>query len=226
MSARKKEEEKLELQIKAPNFRELVLQIKGMPGVPYVQNKFGTTAREKMKSNMENPMAKKRGAKREPRDFDLNFRESLRRSPEGWFGIHAGGLRAGMISACRTVGFTMTRAKLGFFIQADGFDADDGMPLVRIQGAEPERFDSLVKNETGVADIRARGRFVGWHARLRIRYDADMFAAQDIVNLLMRMGLQVGLGAGRYDSENSTGLGWGLFEIAGEIADKRISSPI
>ena len=56
----------------------------------------------------------------------------------------------------------------------------------------------------------------GWEADVRIRYDGDQFTASDVVNLLARAGLQVGIGEGRPDSKKSTGMGWGLFEIAKE----------
>jgi hypothetical protein len=52
-----------------------------------------------------------------------------------------------------------------------------------------------------------------WSAALRIRYDAGMLTADDIVNLISRVGLQVGVGEGRPDSKQSAGLGFGLFEI-------------
>jgi hypothetical protein len=48
---------------------------------------------------------------------------------------------------------------------------------------------------------------------LRIRYDAGMFTSDAMVNLISRVGLQVGIGEGRPDSKNSAGLGYGLFEI-------------
>jgi hypothetical protein len=48
---------------------------------------------------------------------------------------------------------------------------------------------------------------------LNMRWDADQFSADDIINLLMRVGLQVGIGEGRYDSKKSAGLGWGGFEV-------------
>jgi hypothetical protein len=52
-----------------------------------------------------------------------------------------------------------------------------------------------------------------WSATLRIRYDAGMLTDSDVVNLLARVGLQVGIGEGRPDSKQSAGLGFGLFEL-------------
>jgi len=52
-----------------------------------------------------------------------------------------------------------------------------------------------------------------WGATVRIRYDEDQFTAEDVVNLLLRAGQQVGIGEGRPYSKTSNGLGFGLFKI-------------
>jgi hypothetical protein len=46
-----------------------------------------------------------------------------------------------------------------------------------------------------------------------VRFDADQFTLRDIANLLLRAGMQVGVGEGRPDSKKSCGMGWGTFEI-------------
>ena len=55
----------------------------------------------------------------------------------------------------------------------------------------------------------------GWEAALRVQYDADQFTRHDVTNLLVRVGLQVGIGEGRPDSRKSNGQGWGLFDVRG-----------
>jgi hypothetical protein len=107
----------------------------------------------------------------------------------------------------------MTRAKLSIFIEADGVSRD-GTPLVRIYG-EPEMHTGHVRNETGVVDIRARPMWREWSLKLRVRYDAEQFTVTDVANLIMRAGMQVGVGEGRPDSKKSTGMGWGTFTIEG-----------
>jgi hypothetical protein len=44
-------------------------------------------------------------------------------------------------------------------------------------------------------------------------YCQSSFTANDVVNLIARVGLQVGIGEGRPDSKESAGLGYGLFEV-------------
>jgi hypothetical protein len=108
----------------------------------------------------------------------------------------------------------MTRAKLSLFVVADGFDKLDGTPLVKITKGKPHYVEHAVRNESGVADIRPRPMWdEGWEAEVRLTWDADQFSTIDVANLLMRVGLQVGIGEGRPDSKNSAGMGWGTFVL-------------
>jgi hypothetical protein len=75
--------------------------------------------------------------------------------------------------ACRVAGLVMTKMKLSFFINADGYDTN-GTPLVRIYG-EPQIHKDSVRNETGVVDIRWRPMWIDWHAFLDVRWDSDQF---------------------------------------------------
>lgn len=198
--------------VAAPNLRIIRVLIRG--DTPYVQHKFSKKAIGKMKGAQE-AGAKSRGKKvREPRNFAGEVEESTHRTSDGWCGIPAPAFRAAMISACRVAGLVMTRAKLSVFILADGFDAEDGTPLVRITKGEPSPLESAVRLESGVASVVWRPMWgPGWEALVGVRYDADQFDATSVVNLLARAGLQVGVGEGRPDSKRSSGQGWGTFEI-------------
>jgi hypothetical protein len=196
--------------IEAPKFEMADITIKGT--APYVQSKFSQKAREQMRLKQESGQRAKKGSAREGKDFMATYEAAKHVSRQGWIGIPAPSFRNAMISACRIVGFKMTLAKLSVFVEADGFDADDGTPLVKIIG-EPRVHEGLVRNQTGVADVRWRPMWEEWSAVVRVRWDAAQFSAQDVVNLLSRAGAQVGIGEGRPDSKSSNGLGWGLFEV-------------
>lgn len=199
--------------IKAPTMGQGRFRIVGT--APYVQNAFPAKAREMMKAKQMAGSQAKKGAKRDPKDFDLCYQQAQHISREGWGGIPAPGFRAGLISACRLVDFKMTRAKLSLFVVADGFDRLDGTPLVKITKGEPHYVEHAVRNESGVADIRPRPMWdEGWEAEVGLTWDADQFSTVDVANLLMRVGLQVGVGEGRPDSKNSAGMGWGTFILA------------
>lgn len=203
------------LQIPAPKFKTAAFLLTGT--APYVSNKFSAEAREMMRAKQEAGSQAKKGSKREAKDFDKCFRESMHAFPDGTYGVPATCFRQAMVSACRIVGFKMTLAKLALFVLPDGEDCDDASPLVRFTKGEPEHFESCTRNETGVADIRVRGKWAtGWQIRLRVQYDSDMFSATDVRNLLERVGVQVGIGAGRPDSKTSCGQGWGTFSVEAE----------
>ena len=198
--------------IKAPNMQRARFTLRGL--VPYVQNRFSEKAINMMKAKQEAGSRANKSREKSPKDFALGYEQSQHVSTDGWKGIPAGAFRKAMISACRLVDFKMTLAKLSLFVEQDSFDAVDGTPLVRITKGESRYVEHFVRNETGVADIRPRAMWdPGWEAILTVRWDGDQFSAQDVVNLLSRVGLQVGVGEGRPDSRNSAGMGWGLFEV-------------
>lgn len=205
--------------ITAPNLQVAKFRVIG--DAPMVQNKFSSRTLEGMaKEQQQGPSAKK-DKKREPKDFDRCCKEATHISDKGWYGLPASAFRAGLISTCRLLQFPMTLAKLSIFVLADGYETDKFgvQPLVKITKGKPTRTDFAVRNATGVADIRPRPMWApGWEAIVTIRFDADQFTLPDVTNLLARMGAQVGIGAGRPDSKDSAGMGWGTFRIAEKAA--------
>lgn len=198
--------------IKEPDIRVATFRIIGT--APLVQCAFSAKAKAQIRETQEAGSTARGKKKREPKNFEELCEAAVHRSHEGWAGIPAGAFRAAMISACRLVGFKMTLAKLSVFVEADGFDREDGTPLVRINGGDYRRVEHHVRNATGVVDLRTRPMWEDWGAELKIRFDGDQFVLSDVANLLSRVGLQVGIGEGRPDSRASAGMGWGLFRLA------------
>lgn len=197
--------------IKAPNFAQASFHIRGT--APLVIHRFSAKTKNEMKLKMETGKAASSRKNREAKDTNDLYNEARYTSKEGWDGFHAAALRNAMISACRLVGFKMTLAKLSVFIVADGWDkVEPQIPLVRIIG-EPVKQEDMARVETGQPYVTVRAAYHNWEAKIKIRWDADQFTVDDITNLLMRVGVQVGLCEGRPDSKNSAGMGWGLFEI-------------
>lgn len=204
----------VEVRIEAPKFEYFKARIEGT--APYVQNKFSVKARNMIRATQEAGSQSKSKRKREAKNFDECFQNALYKFPGGGYGMPASAFRQAMVSACRLVGFKMTLAKLSVMVQADGYDEEDGTPLVKIVKGDPVYHETYVRNASGVVDLRARPMWrEGWQAEVCIGYDADQFSQKDIVNLLSRVGMQVGIGEGRPDSKDSCGLGWGLFKIMG-----------
>lgn len=216
-TTRKKAPAKIEdktVSIPAPNFETRLFTIRGTS--PFVQHRFSEKARNAMREAQEAGSAAKKGKKRQPRDFKADYEGAQYKTKKGKNGIPAAAFRNAMVSACKIVGFHMTKGKLAIFVEADDYDKDDNTGLVLFTKGEPEYHEGAVRNATGVADLRARPMWEpGWEMDVRIRYDADMFTELDVTNLLLRAGLQVGVGEGRADSKSSCGCGWGMFEIKG-----------
>jgi hypothetical protein len=203
---------KEDLVISPPNFQTAKVKLVGLSAL--VMNKMSSQNRIKMMQKQEAGSRAAKGTRREPKDFDAVYKGAMHiaEGKDGWHGFPASALRTGLISACRLVGFKMTIAKLSVFVEADGFDADDGQPLVRIVG-KPVRRDLPVKLADGSTDILSRPFYFPWSATPTLKWDADQFSAGDVINLLSRVGVQVGIGAGRPDSKFSTGMGWGTFVV-------------
>jgi hypothetical protein len=206
--------EEQHLTIKAP--RLYVASFKIMGEAPYMQNRFSQKSLNTMIDTQKEGSTTRGKKKREPKDFDAAYEGALYRPKAGGYGIPAAAFRLAMIDACRTVGYKMTHAKLAAFVIADDFDEIDGTPLVKLYGT-PRKHTMHARNSDGSTDVRTRPLWEDWHAVVRVRYDADMFNESDITNLMMRVGLQVGVGEGRPYSKNSAGLGFGTFTLDGEI---------
>lgn len=214
MSQERKTEQ---VQISAPNFGVIEPIIIGT--APLVIERFSKKA--ELMAKMQQGATAKNRKERSARDYEKDAEDARYRHPDGWEGVNAAAFRAGMISACRLVGFKMTLAKLSVFIEADGFDKIDGLPIVRIYG-ESNAFQAHTRNATGVVDVRSRPQYREWACKLRVKFDQSQFSTSDVLNLVSRVGMQVGIGAGRPDSKSSAGCGWGTFRLVGSDEEKKV----
>ena len=197
--------------IKPPNFGIASFNVIGT--APLVIHRFSAKTKEQMKAKMETGRAAGNKKNRDPKSTDDLYQEARYVSKDGWDGFNASAIRSALISACRLVGFKMTIAKLTIFDMPDGADkAEPQIRLIRIIGT-PVKQEDMARVETGQPYVTVRAAYHDWKARIRVRYDADHYTLQDVTNLMMRVGMQVGLGEGRPDSKNSAGMGWGTFEI-------------
>ena len=219
MAFGKKPAENQQIEIKPLNLKTIPLGIVGTQA--YVTNKMTPGGRKALRNSMTGANKKDKTAKRgrPDKDFDAEYEGSLHRDvKDHWVGIPAPAFRSAMIRACSNANVVMTEGKQCFFVEADGVDEDE-IPLVKIIKGKPEHFEALVKNSNGSTDIRARGKFAaGWEAIVRVTFDADMFTAEKVANLLQRAGFCVGVGAGRPFSSKSAGCGWGTFKLKSGVA--------
>lgn len=197
--------------IRPPNFGIAVFEIHGT--APLVIHRFSHKVKQQMADKQSGKVVAKGKKDRTAKDPKELFNESRYISPEGWDGFHAAAIRNAMIRACTLVDYKMTLAKMSVFVVQDGWDEKEPqIPLVRIYGKAVLQED-VARVETGQPYVTIRAAYHDWKAKLKIRWDADQFSLTDITNLLMRVGMQVGIGEGRAFSKDSAGCGWGSFEI-------------
>ena len=202
-----------EVQIKAPNFQTAVFHIKGT--APLVIRRFSTKTAGDLIAKMKGGKSSSSKKNREPVNPEELFNAARYISKEGWDGFNASSIRNGMIRVCSLVNYKMTLAKMSIFCIQDGWDASEPqIPLVRIYG-EP----AIMQTDIGIVDNgnpcpTFRPAYHNWSAKVKIRWDADQFSLHDVTNLMARVGVQCGIGEGRPFSKNSSGMGWGTFEIS------------
>lgn len=200
-----------EVKVTRPNLQVAQFQIVGTS--PYCQHKFGTKTKELMRLTQEKGSETKKGMKKPKRNFEQDYKDAIHFSEEGWMGIPASAFRNALIDAHRLTDFKMTHGKCSLFCLGDGLDSEEFNGLVRIKG-EPEMNVSMVRLSKGVCSLAARPIWKKWSAEVNIRFDADQYCLEDVTNLMIRVGIQIGLGEGRHFSKTSNGLGWGCFEVA------------
>lgn len=212
------------IEVKPLRFGQAVFHVEGIE--PLMTHKFSSRIKEALiKEREEEQTTPAKGGKKtyEQADYEARGREAMYTSTEGWHGIHAAAFRNAAISVCRLTKFKMTHAKLSIFIKADGHDRDDGTPLVRLIADEPRIVVMPVRNDNGAMDLRARPMWApGWKAEVHMLWDLDQFTINDITNLMRRVGRQVGIGEGRPDSRESAGLGYGMFDVRGVVAERNL----
>jgi hypothetical protein len=199
------------VKIKAPDLRIASFKIRSTS--EFVQNAFSRRQQDKIEATQREGSQSTKRKTKTPKDFEQNFRESQHRAKQGWYGVPCSAYRSALIRACSLVGFKMTIAKMSAWVLADGHDAADGTPLVKMKCKPPQMKIMPCRNANGGMDLRARAHYDAYEAVVRIQYDNDQFSITDLANLLVRAGAQVGVGEGRNDSPNSNGMGWGSFEL-------------
>jgi len=211
-SAEKREERAKREAVKVIPLREKIITVRIVGTSPYMQSKFSKTNQQKIMDTQSAGQQAKSKRRREPRNYEKDYEGATHffeggREP----GIPASAFRNALISACKLVGFHMTKAKCAIFAEADGVD-DEGTGLVKIEG---KREMSLKpgRNADFSCDIRSRPIWKKWAANLRLRFDEDQFSVSDVINLLIRVGAQIGIGEGRHDSKKSNGIGYGCFSV-------------
>lgn len=197
-SVEEKKKEESAVTIPAMNVEIFRLNIRGTS--PLICHKFSNKAKEMMLTPKDRRVTT---AKREPRDPEQLFRDSLYPLPDkrNAYGFPASGFKKAAVSACRQIdGINMTFVRGAFFVMGD---------LVEILG-KPTMREDIVRLNGQSADVRYRGEFKEWSAQLTIRYNKGSISKEQIINLLNIAGFAVGVGEWRPERNGA----YGMFEVA------------
>lgn len=136
------------------------------------------------------------------------------------YGFPSVGFKASAVTAGTSVaGLTKVAARQAFHILGEDVDVKgvfEGTKsrhnLVRILGGAPAMREDTVKVGMGGSDLRYRGEFADWHARLLVRYNANVLSESQILNLINVAGFAVGVGEWRPERDGMNG----MFHVATE----------
>jgi hypothetical protein len=152
---------------------------------------------EKAKQQMRDKQQKRAKDAKEAKNPEECFKGSLYPYPGGGYGFPSIAFKAAAVDACSHVdGITKVLARGAFHIQGD---------LVKIDGT-PEMREDMVRVGMGVADLRYRGEFREWSCVVKIRYNARVLSAEQIVNLFRIAGFAIGVGEHRPQRDGSNGM--------------------
>jgi len=131
------------------------------------------------------------------KDPEQEYKDSLYTLPDGSYGFPAVGVKAAAVSACAQIdGVFKTQARAAFHINGE---------FVKIDGT-PEMREDMVRISIGVADIRCRAEFKQWRMTFKVRFNANVISAEQLLNLFNTAGFGVGLGEWRPEKDGAFGL--------------------
>ncbi|WP_379069353.1 hypothetical protein ACHMW4_03960 [Mesorhizobium sp. UC22_110] len=163
---------------------------------------------------------------REAKDPRADFEASMYRLSDGGYGFPSVAFKASAVTAATSVGgLTKIAARQAFAVIGEDADirgAFEGsvsrVNLARIYGT-PQMREDMVRVGLGTADLRYRAEFPDWHARILVKYNANVLSEAQILNLLNVAGFAVGCGEWRPERDGQ----YGCFHVATETDLEKLS---
>lgn len=164
---------------------------------------------EKAKKMIRDKQTGKASNKKEPKDPEADYQASLYRMPDGCeaeFGFPSIGFKKAMVRAAKATDMAMTDARSAFFVE--GIE-DTELISIDHPDDQPTMREDMVVISRNTADIRYRGQFETWGAKLLIRYNVSLITAERIAHLVNLAGFGVGVGENRPEKDGQ----WGRFHV-------------
>lgn len=211
--------------IELPKLDVQMMEITLIGDAPLIVHAWSVKAKRQM---LAKQMKAAKGAKeaKDPRD---DFEQSLYRLPNGGYGFPSVAFKAAAVTAVTSVsGITKVAARQAFHVLGDAVDVEgafDGVKmradLVRLEGGEPRMREDMVRVGMGTADLRYRGEFWPWHAKVLVRFNANVLSPAQILNLFNTAGFACGVGEWRSERDGQNG----MFHVATEAEQDALSKP-
>lgn len=143
-----------------------------------------------------------------------NFNAARHRIAEGRDGFPAGGFKAAIASATgKEVGFAKTVAKGAIRVHP----SDPGTNLIEIlTPSEPSMREDVVRNESGVVDIRHRPQYWPWAMHLVVEFIPQLASVQQVLQAIEMAGFRSGIGEWRPSSPKSLSGSFGTWKLASQ----------
>lgn len=198
------------MRITAPNYQYVRFTISNEGCESLIVNRFSEKSKQELIDRDQNKKGG-RNKERPPRDPQAEYKASAyclpgpRTGEKGVrYGLKAIGFKKALVRAGKPIdGITMVDLTQNVFVAAD----EAG--LIEIKG-KPQMREDMVrigKAPNKSPQVRYRAEFLKWSAKIAIRFNADMFDAEEIINLFARAGMGVGWGELRMEKGYGNG-GW------------------
>lgn len=168
-------------------------------------------------------------APREPKDLTKAFEDSWYRNVEGAPAVPCRMVKAAIVSGAISTGKSVSKAELRRQLRIIGNTApilradDDSFEVWPIdkKTGKPEGLDmdiSIVRNSSGVPDVRSRAKFHNWAIEVVLEFSPAMLAVDKVMAAVRAAGDSIGLGEWR--PENGGELGQFTVEV---LQDKDVA---
>ena len=184
--------------IELPKMNTQLIDITLVGDSPLISHRWS----EKAKKEILDKQQKKAKPKKEAKDPEQDFKESLYVHPDGGYGFPAVAFKAAAVTACTSVsGVTKVAARQAFMVPGE---------LIKIEGSLPRMREDMVRIGMGTADIRYRGEFFPWWCTVSVSFNANVISAEQVAHLFNLAGFGVGVGEWRPERDGQ----YGRFHVA------------
>lgn len=199
----------VQTQIVLPKLQIQTMELKLVGDSPLISHRWSDKAKKEMLDKQMKKAKTAKAAKDPWMDYcaSMYWLDEMPEKPSeddveaARFGFPAVAFKSAAVDSCSHIdGVTKVEARGAFHIIGD---------MVELEGTPTMRED-MVRIGMGTADIRYRGEFREWSAKLSLRYNVNVLSAEQIVNLFNTAGFAIGVGEWRPQKDGS----FGMFHVA------------